>query len=116
MWLELDDIGVDCIIGDLPDERNRTQHLRVDLRLELPDDAADTDALEDTVDYVELTEAVRRSLVEAKCRLIERAARLAAETAMSDQRVRAVEAKVLKSGIVPGLASASVIFKLERHA
>lgn len=116
MVLELNDIAVDCIIGDLPDERTRNQRLLVSLSLELPDDAAQTDALEDTVDYVELTTAIRRTLVSAQCRLIERAARLVAETALDDPRVRSAAVRVVKSGTVPGLAAAAVRYEVKRDA
>lgn len=116
MVLELTDIAVDCVIGDLPDERDRDQRLLVTLSLELPDDAAQTDALEDTVDYVELSEAVRATLVSAKCRLIERAARLVAETAMRDQRVRSAAVRVVKPGRLPGLAAAAVRYEVKRDA
>ena len=40
MILELNGIDVDCIIGDRPDERERTQRLTVDVRLEIDDAAA----------------------------------------------------------------------------
>ena len=79
MKLELNGIEVECIIGEREDERNRLQTLSVDVVMEIPDDAAESDALEDTVDYAELTELIRSELVAAKCRMIERAAYLVAE-------------------------------------
>ena len=112
MKLELNGIDVDCVIGEREDERNRLQRLRVDVVLEIPDDAAETDALEDTVDYAELTETIRAELVAAKCRMIERAARLVAEVCKRDPRVRSVEARVTKSGAIAHLASASAVFAL----
>lgn len=45
MKLELNGIEVECIIGEREDERNRLQTLRVDVALDIPDDAAETDAL-----------------------------------------------------------------------
>lgn len=112
MKLELNGIEVECVIGERADERDRLQRLRVDVALEIPDDAAETDALEDTVDYAELTELVRATLVEAKCRMIERAARLVAETARRDPRVKSVVARVTKSGAISHLESASAVFSL----
>ena len=114
MQLELNGIDVECIIGDLPAERVTPQRLKVDLRLTIPADAAETDAIEDTVDYVEVADAVRQALVGARCRMIERAAALAAQTAMADPRVRACEARVEKAGVVPGLASAAARYALSR--
>lgn len=110
MKLELNGIEVECVIGERPEERVKTQRLRVDVVLGIPDDAAESDALEDTVDYAELTELVRATLVEAKCRMIERAARLVAEACRRDPRVVAVEVRVTKSGAIPHLESATAVF------
>mgnify|MGYP003329076712 CR=1 FL=1 len=63
--LKLNGIEVDCVIGERPDERTRLQKLRVDVELEIPDRAAETDALGDTVDYAALAEKVRAALVAA---------------------------------------------------
>src|SRR5574344_1706655 len=52
MKLELNGIEVNCIIGDRPEDRVRPQLLLVDVELTVPDIAADTDCLKDTVDYV----------------------------------------------------------------
>ena len=112
MTLEINGIEVECVIGDLPEERERLQKLLVDLELELPDDVVETDALEDTVDYVEIAAEVRATLVAAKCRMIERAAFLAAKAAGKDPRIKSVRARVVKSGAVPGIKNASAICKL----
>lgn len=104
--LELCDIDVDCIIGDLPEERLVPQRLLVTVRLTVTGAADTSDALADTVDYAALTQEIRRVLVAAHCRLIERAARLVAETCRADPRVTAVTATVEKRGSVPHLAAA----------
>mgnify|MGYP003308172978 CR=1 FL=1 len=59
MKLNLNGLDVDCVIGELPDERDRLQRLRVDVALEIPDRAAETDALGDTVDYALLVGEIR---------------------------------------------------------
>ena len=107
MKLELNGIEVECIIGEREDERNRLQTLLVDVALDIPDDAAETDALEDTVDYAELTETIRAELVAAKCRMIERAAYLVAKACRRDPRVRTATVRVTKSGAIPHLSSAT---------
>lgn len=111
--LELNGLSVDCIIGDTPGERVRTQRLVLDVALEVGDAAAHSDMLSDTVDYVALGEAIRAKLVSAKCRMIERAARLAAEVCMEDGKVRAATVRVTKSGAVSGLASASAVVSIQ---
>ena len=107
MKLRLDGIDVDCIIGDLPDERNRLQRLRIDVEVVVPDDVASSDDLADTADYVALAEKERSSLVVAKCRMIERAAKVAAEACLSVPRVESATVKVMKAGAVEGIESAT---------
>ena len=110
MKLKLNGIDVDCVIGERPDERLREQGLRVDVELELADTAAETDELADTVDYAALAEKVRAALVGAKCRMIERAAKVACDVCRADAKVRAAAVTVTKAGAVAGLESASVTY------
>ena len=97
MTLRLNGIDVDCVIGERPDERTRLQTLRVDVEL-------------DTVDYAALTERIRAALASAKCRMIERAAKVVKDICLSDAKVRAAKVSVTKSGAVPHLESAQVVF------
>ena len=106
MRLELNGIGVDCIIGERPDERTRTQRLRVDVVLTIGDKAAETDELSDTVDYAALADGIRTALVAAKCRMIERAAKVVADLCLADAKVSAAKVRVTKGGAVPHLESA----------
>ena len=110
MKLKLNGISVDCVIGERPDERDRLQRLDVDIELEIPDRAAETDELADTVDYAALAEKVRSALVAAKCRMIERAAKVACDVCLADEKVRSATVTVTKAGAIPGLASASAVF------
>lgn len=114
MELEIKGIEIDCVIGERPDERMRLQRLRVDVRLAIGDKAAETDRLEDTVDYVALADRIRSRLTEAKCRMIERAAAIAAEAARSFPGVISAEVSVTKSGAVPGIASATATMRVGR--
>ena len=106
MTLKIDGIEVECIIGDLPEERIREQTLVVDAELEIPDRAAETDALADTVDYAAAAERVRAALRAAKCRMIERAAKVAFD-ALGPGCVRV---KVVKRGAVAGIAAAGAVY------
>ena len=114
LTLELNGIDVDCIIGEREDERGRAQRLTVDVRLEICADAAGSDSLADTVDYAMLTERVRAALVAAKCRMIERAAKVVCDLCMEDAKVRAATARVTKTGAVPHLGSAAATFSASR--
>jgi len=111
MKLKLNGIDVDCVIGERPDERERLQKLRVDVELTVADTAAETDALSDTVDYAALTELIRSALVAAKCRMIERAAKVVCETCLRDTKVSLVRTSVTKSGAIPHLESAEVVYE-----
>ena len=63
MTLTLNDLRVDCIIGERPSERTAPQTLRLDLALDIPDEtAAVTDELADTVDYAALAAQVAEAL------------------------------------------------------
>ena len=115
--LRLNGIEVLCSIGDLPEERLREQRLLVGVELELDlSAAAASDSLADTIDYASLSRRIRETLRSATCRLVERAAALAAEECLSDRRVARATVSVCKSGSVPGLASAEVVVSRARPA
>ena len=109
MTLRMDGLEVECVIGDLPGERERPQRLLVDAELEVSDRAAESDDLADAADYAALAERIRAALVGAKCRLIERAARIACDACLADGHVVAARVSVTKRGAVPGLASATAV-------
>ena len=107
--LRLNGIEVECIIGDLPEERESEQKLLVDVALDIDlVDAAESDRLDDTVDYSILVGNIREALEDAKCRLLERAAGVVADVCLSDPRVERVTVGVRKFGSVSGLGSAEV--------
>ncbi len=116
MILEANDIEFEAILGDLPRERSEKQRLRVDLRLETADAAAQSDNLADTVDYAAVVEAVRQSIESGRFRLVEAAARAAAECAAAFGGVMAAAAKVTKFASVPFLGSASAEYSVSRGA
>lgn len=111
MTLKLNEIDIDCILGELPEERVKAQSILVDVSLEISDLAGETDELNDTVDYAALTEAIRETLVKAECRMLERAAKLVVETclAFGCGKVYAVTAAVTKTGAIAHLKSATVV-------
>lgn len=105
--LELEDLAVDCVIGDLPEERVREQRLTLNVALEIDlARAAASDDLADTVDYAALAAKIRDGLRAAKCRLVERAADLVCRLCLEDARVKRASVSVRKSGCVPSLGAA----------
>ena len=114
MKLELNGIDVDCIIGERPDERTRPQRLRVDVVLTIDDRVVETDELADTVDYAALTEEIRAALVDAKCKMIERAAKVVVDLCLADEKVSAAKVRVVKSGAIPHLESAAAVIEVSK--
>ena len=110
MTLRLEGLEVDCVIGERADERDRLQRLRVDVALEEPERPAETDELADAVDYAVLVERIRSALVSAKCRLVERAAKIVHGVCLADPHVSSARVSVTKAGAVPGLASATAVY------
>lgn len=107
--LKINGIEVECVLGDLPEERTREQKILVDVSLELDlETAADSDSIDDTVDYALLVGNIREALEDAKCRLLERAAGLVADVCLEEPRVERAAVTVRKFGSVPGVASAAV--------
>jgi dihydroneopterin aldolase len=111
MKLKLNSLKVSCIIGDLPEERIREQVLSVDVSLTVPDRAAESDELADTVDYAVLARRISDALAAAKCRMIERAAKVVADVCLAEPLVEAAEVRVVKSGAVENLASAEAVLE-----
>lgn len=110
MKLKLNGLDVDCVIGERADERMRLQTLRVDVELTVPDVVAETDELADAVDYAVLAERIRVALVAAKCRMIERAARIVHDVCRAEEKVLSATVSVTKCGAVPGLGSATAVY------
>lgn len=110
MKLKLNGIEAECVIGERPDERCRLQKLKIGIELEIPDRVAETDELADTPDYAVLTEKIRAALAEAKCRMIERAAKIVCDVCLSDPKVLMATVSVVKRGAIPHLESAEAIY------
>lgn len=104
MLLTLNNLEVSCIIGDLPHERLSPRRLRLDVELDVPVQAADSDDLAGTVDYVEVAGRIQAALEQSAPRLVERAAKLAFD---SIKDLGAVRVKVTKFGSIPKLESVS---------
>ena len=114
MILEINGIEVNCIIGDLPEERLRPQMLLVDVKLTTNTAAARSDKLSDGVDYLVIVKEIRNTLVEAQCHLIENAAYLLAQKLLLFKGVWKAEVRVEKFGSIPGVRSAAAVFTAQR--
>ncbi len=103
----LEGLRVECIIGDLPHERTFPQELFLDLELACDlRRVAQSDALADTVNYVAVTDAIRATLIESRCQMIERAAQLAIDAAFAtDDRITGVSVTLRKPHALPGVVA-----------
>ncbi len=107
--LFIENIQVPCIIGDLPQERERETVLRVDAEIRCDTRAAAlADDLQYAVDYAAAARRIAAALREAKCRLLECAAEIAARECLADPRVESVRVRVRKAGAVEGVEAAAV--------
>jgi 7,8-dihydroneopterin aldolase/epimerase/oxygenase len=83
--------------GVLAEEQERAQPFQVDLELVVDLAAAgSSDALDDTVDYGALSDAVRRVVADEHHQLLERLAARIAEVCRADARVNGVVVEVRK--------------------
>jgi len=83
--------------GVLPEEQTRPQPFEVDVELTVDfSSAGETDALEDTVDYAAVSEAISRVVRSERYQLLERLATRIAEVCRTDDRVTGVVVTVRK--------------------
>jgi dihydroneopterin aldolase len=83
--------------GVLPEEQTRPQPFEVDVELTVDlEKAGDSDALDDTVDYAAVAEAVSRVVRSERYQLLERLATRIAEVCAVDERVTGVAVTVRK--------------------
>ncbi len=83
--------------GVLPEEQARPQPFEVDVELTVDlDSASESDALDDTVDYAAVCEAISRVVRSERYHLLERLAARIAEVCRVDDRVLGVSVTVRK--------------------
>ena len=101
--------------GVLPEEQTRPQPFEVDVELGVDlEKAGETDALEDTVDYAAVCEAVSRIVRTERYQLLERLASRIAEVCCADDRVQTVAVTVKKLNAPVGAMVDHVAVCIER--
>ncbi len=114
--IELRGLRLVGIHGALPEEQSRPQPFEVDIDLEADlSEAGRSDAVEDTVDYGALAQAVDRVVSVERFSLLERMAERIAEVALADQRAVSVTVTVrkLRPPVPVDMATAGV--RITRH-
>lgn len=102
----LENLEVACIIGDLPHERQYQQKVVLDVALSCDlSKVCASDQLADTVNYMALVDAIRATLVEKRCKMIEHAAEAVAQCCLRDARVKRVTVALRKPGALIGVCA-----------
>lgn len=93
----------EAIIGILPHERKQKQPLRVDILLYVPPitPAAQTDHIDQTVDYAQVCEQVAELARNGRFQLVETFAERACEHLLQTFPIKAVSFKVIKPHALP---------------
>jgi dihydroneopterin aldolase len=101
--------------GVLPEEQTRPQPFEVDVELGVDlVQAGESDALDDTVDYAAVCEAVSRIVRTERYQLLERLATRIAEVCSADDRVQNVSVTVRKLRAPVGVMVEHVAVRIER--
>ena len=104
------------LVGVYLKEKESPQPLYLDLEIKLSlEEAADSDNLDDTLDYSTLCQHLQAAAAGVHCNLIERRLTDLLEIVLSDSRVDEVRGRLYKPGAVPG-AEISVERTLMRSA
>lgn len=111
-WNDLDriqirDLTVLCIVGDLPEERTRKRRVILNIDLLTPVSSLNDD-LSKTVDYAAVCEEVRRVVGKSRYQLIESLAECVVQTCLGFSGVKAVRVTLDKPGAIRGCRSVAV--------
>ena len=95
--VRLRELRVVCIVGVLPEERERPQPLEIDIDIYKDLSAAgQSDDLGDTIDYGAAAETVTRICTSSRAQLLEHLAQLVADQLLADSRASAIDVTIKK--------------------
>ncbi|MBU0678902.1 MAG: dihydroneopterin aldolase [Verrucomicrobia bacterium] len=113
--IHIRDLALRCIIGIYPDERREKQDVIINVTMEADfSKAADTDAIEDTVDYKSIKKKIIALVEKSAFNLIETLAYKVAGICMEDPQVQRATVTVDKPGALRFTQSVAVEVTLER--
>ena len=107
---------VDAWVGIYEWEKQRAQTLEMDIEIGLPQMARRTENIQDTVNYGEVVERVRKELAERKFRLLEALAEHICDVIFAEFRGTWVRLSVAKIGHVRGVRKLGVTIERKREA
>jgi 7,8-dihydroneopterin aldolase/epimerase/oxygenase len=108
----LHDLKIDCVIGIWEWERQTTQTVTLDLDMAIDaGKAAQTDRIEDTLNYKAVAKRLIAFVSTSKFQLVETLAERVAEIVLSDFNVRWLRLRVNKKGAIRGATDVGVIIE-----
>ena len=103
------DLSLRCIIGVFPDERSKRQDVVINVVMETDfSRAAETDELDDTVDYKAIKKKIVTLVEKSEFNLIETLSNHIADTCLEDRKVSRVSVTVDKPGALRFARSVAV--------
>lgn len=107
--IKITDIAIDCIIGVTEEERSKKQTIFASVELVVDaKKTAETDSIEDTVNYKNIYTEIIKKVSESKFNLLERLAKEIVSVCFSFDRVLKVKATVTKPNRLPKAKGVSV--------
>ncbi len=104
------DIAIEAIVGIWDWERQVPQTVLIDLEMSVDvKRAAESDSIDDTVNYKAVSQRVRALVIESRFRLVETMAETVAQVIRDEFGVRWVRVKVNKPGALRGAKDVGVI-------
>jgi dihydroneopterin aldolase len=107
---------VDAWVGVYDWEKQRAQTLEMDIELGLPDVARRTENIQDTVNYGEVVERVKKELADRKFRLLEALAEHICGVILAEFRCTSVRLSVAKIAHVRGVRKLGLTIERKREA
>ena len=110
----LEQVKVQTKLGVPEWERMKAQTVLLDIEIGCDlSKPCQTDAIEDTIDYSDVVNRIRETLVEHSFKLVEALGAHICQLILKEFKVDTVKIKVAKPAVLPGLKSLGII--IERH-
>lgn len=112
-----DKLSVNCIIGCMEEERTKTSHIHISLKVESDvSKAASSDNIEDTISYVHLMDLCKQVATKGKFHLLEKLAHELVNTLFVQyQSIHWVWVKIEKPNVFPEIENMHVEYQKHRQ-
>jgi len=113
--VRIERLELDCIIGINPWERLTKQRITIDIEMNADLSAAGkSDAIEDTINYRDISKAVTAEIEESSYGLVEALGARVVELCLEDERTQSVAVTVRKPGAVRKATAVGVVIRRSR--